>query len=76
MGQVFQYMMGADIPLRGIQASVLQAIKHGISPIVAVMPIGGGKSVLFMLPAWVSSGGLTIVVVLLIALRRDMQQRC
>ena len=57
-------MMGnVDVELRGIQAPVLQAITHGTSPIVAVMPTGGGKSVLFMLPAWVSGGGLTIVVV-------------
>lgn len=76
MGEAFQHMMGADIPFRSIQAPVLQAIKHGVSPIVAVMPTGGGKSILFMLPAWVGSGGLTIVVVPLIALRGDMQQRC
>jgi superfamily II DNA helicase RecQ len=40
-----------------------------------VMPTGGGKSMLFMLPAWVS-GGLTVVVVPLIALRQDLQKRC
>jgi hypothetical protein len=31
--------------------------------VVAVMPTGGGKSMLFMLPAWVEPGGLTVVVV-------------
>jgi superfamily II DNA helicase RecQ len=40
---------------------------------VAVMPTGSGKSILFMLPVWVSSSaGLTIVVVPLILLRGDM----
>jgi superfamily II DNA helicase RecQ len=39
------------------------------------MPTGGGKSMLFMLPAWVG-GGCTVVVVPLIALRRDLEQRC
>lgn len=78
MDEAFQHMMGGtDISLRGNQAPVLQAIKHGESPIVAIMPTGGGKSILFMLPAWVSgSAGLTIVVVPLISLRGDMQARC
>jgi superfamily II DNA helicase RecQ len=49
--------------LRGMQQPVLRSIQHGESPIVAVMPTGGGKSLLFMLPTWVSRGGLTIVVV-------------
>jgi superfamily II DNA helicase RecQ len=39
------------------------------------MGIGAGKSVLFMLPAFVSSG-VTIVVVLLVVLRFDMKERC
>jgi superfamily II DNA helicase RecQ len=45
------------------------------SPVVAIMGIGAGKSVLFMLLALVSSG-VTIVVVLLVALRFDMKERC
>jgi superfamily II DNA helicase RecQ len=40
------------------------------------MPTGAGKSLLFMLPAWVEQGGTTVVVVPLIALRGDMRQRC
>jgi superfamily II DNA helicase RecQ len=39
------------------------------------MGIGAGKSVLFMLPALVSSG-VTIVVVPLVALRFDIKERC
>ncbi|KAJ5443114.1 hypothetical protein N7445_004865 [Penicillium cf. griseofulvum] len=57
------------------QARALQAIVAGESPIVTVMPTGAGKSLLFMLPAWVA-GGLTIVVVPLITLRADLRQRC
>jgi superfamily II DNA helicase RecQ len=45
------------------------------SPVVAIMGTGAGKSVLFMLPASVSSG-VTIVVVPLVALRFDMKDRC
>ncbi|KAK5711684.1 hypothetical protein LTR17_018265 [Elasticomyces elasticus] len=42
------------------------------------MPTGGGKSLLFMLPAAIGAqhGGTTVVVVPLVALRQDMKQRC
>ena len=40
------------------------------------MPTGSGKSVLFMLPAWVEAGGVTVVVVPLNGLREDMVFRC
>jgi superfamily II DNA helicase RecQ len=45
------------------------------SLVVAIIGTGAGKSVLFMLPASVSSG-VTIVVVLLVALRFNMKDWC
>jgi superfamily II DNA helicase RecQ len=48
----------------------------GESPVVAVMLTGVGKSMLFMLLVWVEPGGITVVVVPLIALRGDMIRRC
>jgi superfamily II DNA helicase RecQ len=54
----------------------MQAIQQGESPIVVVMPTGSGKSMLFMLPAFVQAGGVTIVVVPLKAIRADMMVRC
>jgi superfamily II DNA helicase RecQ len=45
------------------------------SPVVAIIGTGAGKSVLFILPASVSSR-VTIIVVLLVALRFDMKERC
>ncbi|KAF9882584.1 hypothetical protein FE257_006232, partial [Aspergillus nanangensis] len=77
MEQAMQRMtQKAAIQLRGVQGPVLQAIQQGESPVVAIMPTGSGKSMLFMLPAWIEPGGTTVVVVPLIALRQDMQQRC
>jgi superfamily II DNA helicase RecQ len=32
------------------------------------MPTGGGKSMLFIVPAFTTPGGMTVVVVLLVAL--------
>ena len=69
-------MVGDKAEFRGVQRAAMEAIMAGQSPVVAVMPTGAGKSMLFMLPAWVEQGGTTVVVVPLIALRGDMMRRC
>jgi DEAD/DEAH box helicase len=69
-------MMGKEAAFRGVQEQAIQAIVAGESPVVAVMPTGAGKSLLFMLPTWAERGGTTVVVVRLIALRGDMKRRC
>jgi superfamily II DNA helicase RecQ len=71
-----QRMMQKEVSLRSVQGKAMEAIQRGDSPIIAVMPTGSGKSVLFMLPAWVEPGGVSIVVVPLKALRKDMVHRC
>ncbi|KAL3409078.1 putative DEAD/DEAH box helicase [Aspergillus fumigatus] len=48
----------------------------GESPVVAVIPTGGGKSMLFMVPVFAAPGGTTIIMVLLVALRANMMWRC
>lgn len=74
--EALQHFLGdPSVRFKEKQLEVLQAIQHGFSPIVAVMPTGGGKSLLFQLPAWISKG-LTVVVVPLIALRKELQRRC
>lgn len=71
-----QRMMRKEVSFRSAQGQAMEAIQRGDSPIVAVMPTGSGKSVLFMLSAFVEPGGVTIVVVPLTALRKDMTHRC
>lgn len=61
---------------RGVQDPAIRAIQRGESPVIAVMPTGGGKSMLFIVPAFTAPGGTTVVVVPLVALRADMQRRC
>jgi superfamily II DNA helicase RecQ len=68
MVDVMQKMTGEDnIVFRGNQGPIMQAIQTGVSPIVATMPTGGGKSMFFMLPTF-AAGRLTVVVVPLIVL--------
>lgn len=66
----------AKLKLRGVQGPALHTIQHSKSPIIMVMPTGGGKSMLFMLPAYIKPSRTTVVVIPLIALRQDFQQRC
>ena len=69
-------MLGAEAEFRGCQQEAIQSIMRGENFIVQVIGTGGGKSLSFMLPAWCSTGGVSIVVVPLIALRADMMERC
>lgn len=71
-----QRMMRKEVSFRSVQGKAMDVISKGDSPVVAVMPTGAGKSVLFMLPAWVEPGGVTVVVVPLKALKKDMIHRC
>jgi superfamily II DNA helicase RecQ len=68
-------LLGDEAAFRSVQKPAIQAIMQHKSPVVAIMGTGAGKSVLFMLPASVSSG-VSIVVVPLVALRFDMKERC
>jgi superfamily II DNA helicase RecQ len=71
-----QRMNGKKAKFRGVQQEAIQAIIAGESPVVAVMPTGAGKSMLFMLPVWAEQGRTTVVVVPLILLRGDMMRQC
>ncbi|KAI6957743.1 hypothetical protein KC332_g17517 [Hortaea werneckii] len=70
------WMMRKEVVMRSAQGEAMQAVQQGENSVVVVMPTGSGKSILFMLPAFVQSGGVTIVVVPLKSLRADMMDRC
>ena len=76
LDEQLQRVMGPTARFRGVQEAAIKAIVSGDSPVVAVMATGGGKSLLFMLPAACSTGGMTVVVVPLISLRQDLRRRC
>jgi superfamily II DNA helicase RecQ len=61
---------------RGRQEESLRAIMQHSLRLLVVMATGMGKSMLFMLPASVSSGGVTIVISPLKLLQDDMLDRC
>jgi superfamily II DNA helicase RecQ len=73
---MLEMILGAGAKFRGKQKPAIDAIMQGQSPVMVIMGTGGGKSMLFMLPAAVVPGGTTIVVVPLVALQGDLQERC
>lgn len=71
-----QVMMKTDVEFRGIQEPAIQAIMRGESVVIQITGTGGGKSMSFMLPAFCVPGGVTVVVVPLVALQEDLHRRC
>jgi hypothetical protein len=66
----------ADAEYRGKQEECLRAIVQRRLRVLAVMATGTGKSMLFMLPASLSLGAVTVVIAPLNALRDSLQYRC
>jgi superfamily II DNA helicase RecQ len=56
-----------------VQKEAINAIIVGKSSIIAVMPIGKGKNLLFILLAFAEQGSTTVVIILLIALRSNIK---
>ena len=59
---------------------MIKAIIRGESPIISIIGIGAGKSLLFILPAMYSAqdrgnsmGGIMIIIIPIISLRQDIQ---
>jgi superfamily II DNA helicase RecQ len=68
-------LLGEQAAFRSIQKPAIQAIIQHKSPVVAIISTEAGKSILFMLPASISSR-VTIVVVLLVALQFNIKEQC
>ena len=57
------------------QEAGIRAVLRGDNVVLAVMKTGGGKSLIFQLPAWLAASGTTIIVVPFVALRADLKRR-
>lgn len=66
-------MMNKEAVFQGVQKEVIKAITVEKSPIVMMMLMNAGKSMLFMLLMWAEQGRMTMVIVSLIALCRNMK---
>jgi superfamily II DNA helicase RecQ len=69
-------LMGEIAEFRGSQEKTIHAIMTRQSPIVSIMAMGEGKSLLFILLAYCISGGTTVVIIPLYSLQEDLERRC
>ena len=58
------------------QGRALQLIIDGKTDVLAILPTGGGKSMLFFLPTLMEREMTTVVIVPLIAVMHDLRSRC
>jgi superfamily II DNA helicase RecQ len=70
-----EQLEGEGAQFRSCQRPVIEAIMQQESPVVAIMGTGSGKSLTFMLPA-LTSTGVTVLVVPLLALKSNLRDRC
>jgi superfamily II DNA helicase RecQ len=68
--------MGEKAEFRRLQEKTIHAIITGQSPIVSIMAIGEGKSMLFMLIAYCINGGTIVVIIPLCSLQEDLERQC
>ena len=58
------------------QAEAVQLALQGEEDMLVILPTGGGKSLVFQLPAWIEKGKTTVVMIPFVALLEEMQERC
>jgi RecQ family ATP-dependent DNA helicase len=58
------------------QAEAVRLALERSKDVLVILPTGGGKSVVFMAPAWIEKELTTVVIVPFVALIEDMQKRC
>ena len=71
-----QSIIGPNAAFQGQQEKVIQAIMHKAGPFVQITGTGGGKSLLFMLPAYYVPSKTTIAIVPLVSLQEDLHSQC
>jgi superfamily II DNA helicase RecQ len=77
MQEALNVFLGAGAQYRSKEQRLgLKAVLDGESPLVVILPTGGGKSLLFMLPAWLEGARTTVVISPFVALANDTEKRC
>src|SRR5579862_5326814 len=69
-------MLGDEAEFCGLQKLALKAIMSNKSPILVIIGIRAGKSLLFQLPARSQKSRTIVVIVLLKSLERSLHDRC
>lgn len=75
-GHFRQMLNNPNAGFKGNQREVLTSVVRGFSPILYIAGTGSGKSIIFLLPAYCTKDGVTIVISPFVALQEDMARRC
>lgn len=70
------FLNDGNAQFRGNQKQTLQLIVQNTPRILQIASTGCGKSLSFMLPSFMVSGGTTIFIVPLVLLQNDLKRRC
>mgnify|MGYP001546461296 CR=1 FL=1 len=72
-----EFMHSPDARFKSIeQAKAIARVVRGTHDQLVILPTGGGKSLTFMLPAFIERKYMTVVVVPLVSLAKDLHRRC
>ncbi|KAH8144640.1 uncharacterized protein LAJ45_11349 [Morchella importuna] len=74
--QILNGLYGNDAKFKSVeQKEALAALLKGVSPLVVVLPTGGGKSILLQGPSLELGAGVTVLISPFIALSQDIVRR-
>lgn len=78
ISRALQYLYGPHASLKSdTQRDALQMVINSAPPeALVVMPTGGGKSILYILPTLLPEAQVTVVITPLVALQQDLIRRC
>lgn len=75
--EALQQMYGPHAEYRTAkQEEAVQAVVGGLTPVIAILGTGEGKSLLYMLPQRLPGAGITVLLVPLVALKADTIRKC
>lgn len=69
-------LLGPEARVRPAQAEALTSILQWLGEVVVVLPTGGGKTLLYVLPTLLPGAQVTVVIAPLVALKNDLVRRC
>lgn len=58
------------------QAEAIRLALQGTEDYLVILLTGGGKSLVFQVPAWIEKDSTTVVIVPFVALIEEMEERC
>ena len=75
--QALQQIHGPSASYKTLkQEETIQAVVRGLSPIVSILGTGEGKSLAYMLQQRLMGAGTTIIIVPMLALKKDTIRKC